>query len=384
MYKISELTVANYLAKMSVCDFPGPAAGSAAATAAAMAAALLEMSCDGSLRKNGENPLLAESIAIGTAVRQACLILADTDMTAYGQVIVAAKNKATDWEAYETAMKGATEPFIQILRHCHRLLVQIEKVIKGSFSRVLGDLVGGAYLAEAAAVASKSGIDVNLMLIHDAEFKTRYQTEAQTLYQACTEIKAAILAQVFKTPVRSIHTDSQAVLEFWFAHQNQPFWFQKNEDFDLAIRANFYDLWVAACDGLLADWRDTIDGRLAEIILLDQFSRNLNRDDDKAFAQDRMALLLAQEAIRHPDFSCLTQTQQRFVLMPFMHSESAAIHKAALPLFEALGDPATMEYEIRHKQIIDQFGRYPHRNEMLKRQSSPAEIEFLKQPGSSF
>ncbi|MBP8031541.1 MAG: cyclodeaminase/cyclohydrolase family protein, partial [Acetobacterium sp.] len=227
MYKISELTVADYLAKMSVCDFPGPAAGSAAATAAAMAAALLEMSCDGSLRKNGENPLLAESIAIGTAVRQACLILADTDMTAYGQVIVAAKNKATDWEAYETAMKGATEPFIQILRHCHRLLVQIEKVIKGSFSRVLGDLVGGAYLAEAAAVASKSGIDVNLMLIHDAEFKTRYQTEAQTLYQACTEIKAAILAQVFKTPVRSIHTDSQAVLEFWFAPQNQPFWFQK-------------------------------------------------------------------------------------------------------------------------------------------------------------
>lgn len=96
MYKISDLTVADYLSKMSVCDFPGPAAGSAAATAAAMAAALLEMSCDGSLRKSGENLLLTESIAIGAEIRQACLVLADTDMTAYGRVIMAAKNKAAD------------------------------------------------------------------------------------------------------------------------------------------------------------------------------------------------------------------------------------------------------------------------------------------------
>jgi uncharacterized protein (DUF924 family) len=70
--------------------------------------------------------------------------------------------------------------------------------------------------------------------------------------------------------------------------------------------------------------------------------------------------------------------------MPFMHSEAAGIHQRALPLFEALGDPATLEYEIKHQQIITQFGRYPHRNEALKRVSSPAEIEFLKQPGSSF
>jgi uncharacterized protein (DUF924 family) len=134
----------------------------------------------------------------------------------------------------------------------------------------------------------------------------------------------------------------------------------------------------------LADWRDTIEGRLAEIILLDQFSRNLNRDDHNAFAQDGMALMLAQEAIRDPDFGRLSQAQQRFILMPFMHSEAAGIHQRALPLFEALGDPAPLEYEIRHQQIIAQFGRYPHRNEALKRVSSPAEIEFLKQPGSSF
>jgi len=384
MYKISEITVADYLAKMAVCDFPGPAAGSAAATAAAMAAALLEMSCDGSLRKNGENPLLAESIVMGAEIRHACLVLADMDMTAYGQVIAAAKNKANNWDAYETAMKGATEPFIQILRHCHSLLDQIEKVIKGSFSRVLGDLVGGAYLAEAAAVASKSGIDVNLMLIRDEDYQSRYQSEAVALYQACSDLKAEILAQVFSSPPKCIHPDGKQVLDFWFDPHNQPFWFQKNEAFDLAIREHFYNHWNDGCNGLLSDWRDTIEGRLAEIILLDQFSRNLNRDDKKAFTQDGMALILAQEAIRHSDFARLSQEQQRFVLMPFMHSESAGVHQLALPLFEELGDPATLEYEIMHKQIIDRFGHFPHRNVTLKRRSTPEEIEFLKQPGSSF
>ncbi|MDY0281771.1 MAG: DUF924 family protein, partial [Salinivirgaceae bacterium] len=142
--------------------------------------------------------------------------------------------------------------------------------------------------------------------------------------------------------------------------------------------------WVAGCNGLLSDWRDTVAGRLAEIILLDQFSRNLNRDNPKAFAQDGMALVLSQEAIRHPDFNRLPQAWQRFMLMPFMHSEAADIHQVALPLFEALGDPATLEYEIKHQQIIDQFGHFPHRNEILKRESTTAEIEFLKQPGSSF
>ena len=384
MYKIGELTVADYLTKMSVCDFPGPAAGSAAATAVAMAAALLEMSCDGSLRKNGTNPLLAESIAMGAEIRTASLLLADADMQAYGRVIMAAKNKATDREAYETAMKDAIEPFFQILRHCHSLLEQIEKVIKGSFSRVLGDLVGGAYLAEAAAAAAQSGIAVNLMLIRDEAYQIQYQTEAVALYQACAGLKAEILSQVFSSSSKAIHPDGKRVLDFWFAPQNKPFWFQKNEAFDLKIRENFYDLWLDGCNGLFSDWRDSIEGRLAEIILLDQFSRNLNRDDPKAFAQDGLALILAQEAIRQPDFFRLSQQQKQFVLMPFMHSESARIHQAARPLFEKFADPETLAYEIRHQQIIDQFGHYPHRNGVMKRVSTPAESEFMKQPGSSF
>lgn len=94
--------------------------------------------------------------------------------------------------------------------------------------------------------------------------------------------------------------DYQKVLAFWFKAENKFFWFEKNEAFDEEIRAQFYDLWLDGCNGLLSDWRETMAGRLAEIILLDQFSRNLNRDNQKAFTQDTMALVLAQEAVRQP------------------------------------------------------------------------------------
>ena len=197
MYKISQLSVEDYLEKMAICDFPGPAAGSAAATSAAMAAALLEMSCDGSLRKNPENQLLKESIVIGTHARQACLNLADADMEAYGQVIQAAKIKEINPQGYEMAMKQATEPFIGILDSCHTILRQIEIVIASSFSSVLGDLVGGVYLAEAAAAAAKSGIEVNLALISDSAFREKHLSEARTCYQTCFDLKAEILKQIF-------------------------------------------------------------------------------------------------------------------------------------------------------------------------------------------
>jgi len=174
------------------------------------------------------------------------------------------------------------------------------------------------------------------------------------------------------------------VLEFWFNPDNKPFWFQKNENFDRQINEKFYDIWLAGSHGLLANWRDTIQGRLAEIIVLDQFSRNLNRDSAGSFAQDGMALVLAQEAVKVPEFSALPKDLKKFILMPFMHSESSAIHEQALPLFEELGDELTLEFEIKHKTIIAKFGRYPHRNETLNRQSTSEELEFLKQPNSSF
>ena len=131
-------------------------------------------------------------------------------------------------------------------------------------------------------------------------------------------------------------------------------------------------------------WRENAEGRLAEIIILDQFSRNLYRDQAAAFAQDAQALTLAQEAIRLGLDQQLAPEQRSFLYMPFMHSESKLIHEEALKLFEALGNPINLDFEHRHKVIIDRFGRYPHRNAILGRESTPEEIEFLKQPNSHF
>ena len=118
--------------------------------------------------------------------------------------------------------------------------------------------------------------------------------------------------------------------------------------------------------------------------MLDQFSRNVYRNTPKAFAQDPLALALAQEAIALGKDVELSPTQQSFLYMPFMHSESLLIHERAVELFKAPGMENNYEFEIKHKVIIDRFGRYPHRNEILGRESTAEEIEFLTQPGSSF
>lgn len=178
--------------------------------------------------------------------------------------------------------------------------------------------------------------------------------------------------------------DWKKVIDFWFNPDNTPFWFKKSEEFDEKIKNNFEDIWKEASEGLLFEWRQTIEGRLAEIIVLDQFSRNLCRNSPLAFAQDSMALVLAQEALSKPEFSELTTEKKKFMIMPFMHSESEGIHKEAVKHFEELGDDYTTKYEYLHKDIIDRFGRYPHRNEVLNRESTQEELEFLKQPGSSF
>ena len=120
------------------------------------------------------------------------------------------------------------------------------------------------------------------------------------------------------------------------------------------------------------------------MIILDQFSRNIYREKPEAFACDPMALALAQVAIAKGLDSELSETHRAFLYMPFMHSESPLIHIEAIKLFESLGDPNKLDFERKHKSIIDRFGRYPHRNEILGRESTPEEIEFLSKPGSSF
>lgn len=118
--------------------------------------------------------------------------------------------------------------------------------------------------------------------------------------------------------------------------------------------------------------------------MLDQFSRNLCRDIGDAYAQGGMAVLLAQEAVKHPDYAILSPAERALLLMPFMHSESAVIHVRALPLFEALGNEKLLDYEARHRELIDTFGRYPYRNAVLGRTSTPEEIEYLQDPNAEF
>jgi len=125
-------------------------------------------------------------------------------------------------------------------------------------------------------------------------------------------------------------------------------------------------------------------GRLAEIIVVDQFSRNIYRGTPKAFQWDPMALCLAQEAIRVKADSELSNAKRAFIYLPYMHSESLKIHQQAVELYSAPGLELNLEFEMKHKVIIEKFGRYPHRNDILGRPSTPEEVEFLKQPGSSF
>lgn len=176
----------------------------------------------------------------------------------------------------------------------------------------------------------------------------------------------------------------QQVLQFWFSELTAKDWFRKDEKLDQMITERFERLLQAAGACELYDWRQTPDGRLAEIIVLDQFSRNIYRDNAKSFSQDALALALAQEAVAIGADMALPVTQRAFLYMPYMHSESLLIHEQAVKLFQQTGLETNLNFENRHLAILERFGRYPHRNAILGRQSTPEEIEFLAQPGSSF
>ena len=176
----------------------------------------------------------------------------------------------------------------------------------------------------------------------------------------------------------------QQVLAFWFEQLEPAMWWEKNPQLDEDIRQRFGELHRQAACGELWQWRSSAEGRLAEVIVLDQFSRNLYRDQPQAFAQDGMALALAQEAISLELDQQLPVIQRSFLYMPFMHSESLMIHDRALSLFAVPGMENTLDFERRHRDIIQRFGRYPHRNAILGRTSTGEEVAFLRQPGSSF
>ena len=174
------------------------------------------------------------------------------------------------------------------------------------------------------------------------------------------------------------------ILQFWFESLEPAQWWRVDPALDALIRQRFGALHRAAVAGECWTWRTRPEGRLAEIIVLDQFSRNLLRGTPGAFAADPMALALAQEAVACGADLALPIERRFFLYMPYMHSESALIHAQAEALFRERTPQKNFEAELAHKAIIDRFGRYPHRNAMLDRTSTEEELAFLKLPGSSF
>lgn len=177
---------------------------------------------------------------------------------------------------------------------------------------------------------------------------------------------------------------AQEILTFWFQELSPSDWWKSDPKLDQQIAERFGALHQQAILGELFTWRDSAHSRLAEIIVLDQFSRNIYRGDARAFAADPMALALAQEMVGQGLDQNLSATESAFAYLPYMHSESLVIHQEALKLYSRPGLEFNYEFEVKHKVIIERFGRYPHRNEVLGRQSSAEEIEFLKGPNSSF
>lgn len=176
----------------------------------------------------------------------------------------------------------------------------------------------------------------------------------------------------------------QAILQFWFQEISPEQWWKVDAAFDRLIVARFSELHGQAMRAELFEWRAEPRGRLAEIIVLDQFSRNMYRGDGRAFAADAMALALAQEAVAAQADRMLSPDERVFLYMPYMHSESRVIHQVAERLFKENGPESNYGFELRHKAIIDRFGRYPHRNAVLGRSSTQEEQAFLAEPGSSF
>ncbi len=174
------------------------------------------------------------------------------------------------------------------------------------------------------------------------------------------------------------------ILDFWFTELSPKQHYAKDAALDEAIRTRFGATLEAAARCELFAWRATPQGRLAEVLVLDQFSRNVYRDTARAFAQDALALALAQVLIASGQDRSLPLAQRGFAYLPYMHSESALIHAQAVALFAQPGMEDSMRFELRHQEIIHRFGRYPHRNALLGRESTPEELAFLQEPGSSF
>ncbi len=178
--------------------------------------------------------------------------------------------------------------------------------------------------------------------------------------------------------------EATQVLNFWFDEIDHSLWFSKNTEFDRLVKERFLLTYHFVKEGQSAEWRTTPEGRLAQVIVLDQFPRNMFRDTPEAFATDATALAVAEECVLNHEDKKIPLEKRGFLYMPYMHSEDQKVHETAVTLFSQESLEENLRFELLHKKIIDRFGRYPHRNKILKRKSTPEEIEFLKESNSSF
>jgi len=192
----------------------------------------------------------------------------------------------------------------------------------------------------------------------------------------------------------------EEILRLWFGDdpnnflENAPLWWKKDASFDAELRKSFEEDITHAVKGDYDSWRADPPACLALIILLDQFSRNIFRDTPQAFAQDELAQKISRDEINKGTDQKLHPVQRVFFYMPLMHSEDINTQELSLKVFKKLADEAPEEFKktlegnydfaLRHAKIIQRFGRYPHRNAILGRKSTPEEEAFLKEPGSSF
>lgn len=173
-----------------------------------------------------------------------------------------------------------------------------------------------------------------------------------------------------------------ALLHFWFDEHPKD-WFAKNAAFDAEVRARFHALHEAAAAARLAHWLEKPRSCLALVIALDQLPRNLFRGEARAFATDAMARAAARDILARGWNETMTESERLFAYLPFEHSESLADQNLACELMKDF-NPDQYRYALRHREIVERFGRFPHRNDILGRESTAAEIEFLKLPGSGF
>jgi len=179
------------------------------------------------------------------------------------------------------------------------------------------------------------------------------------------------------------------VLGFWFEDCTPEQWFAKNDAFDAALKMRFGACCNAAATGALDGWAADGRGALALVLVLDQFPRNLYRDDPRAWATDGAALMVAEAAIMQGWDAALAPLERMFLYLPFQHAEDRVLQARSVALYTALDEepgahPKALESARRHREIVERFGRFPHRNAVLGRTSTPDELAFLEEPDSSF